>query len=223
MELKIHKLKEKGVRKPTIFQLNIPKINILGFFVTKKLTRKLKKLINNLNYFSKFIAYVPIMTGCNNFCAFCVVPFTRGREISRPSRKIIWEVKNLIKRNFKEIWLLGQNVNSYYDPEEKINFSQLLKKINEIPGNFWIRFTSSHPKDFSKGIIDVIAMGEKITEYLNLPVQSGDNEILKKMNRPYTIEEYKDIIKEIRKKIPEICLSTDIIAVSYTHLTLPTN
>jgi len=158
-------------------------------------------------YSNNFSAFVPIMTGCNNFCAYCVVPYVRGSEVSRPAEEIICEVENLIKRGYKEIWLLGQNVNSY----NSIPFSQLLKKINDIPGEFWIRFTSSHPKDFSDELIEVMAGCKKVTEYLNLPVQSGDNEILKRMNRPYTIEYYKNLVKKIRERIPDIALSTDII------------
>jgi len=149
-------------------------------------------------YQSSFSAFVPIMTGCNNFCSFCAVPYTKGREISRPAEEIICEIENLIKRDYKEIWLLGQNVNSYNDSEKKIKFPKLLEKINNIPGNFWIRFTSSHPKDFSDELIETMAKCWKVTPYLNLPVQSGDNEILKKMNRPYTIEHYKNLVKKIR-------------------------
>ncbi len=158
-------------------------------------------------YSNNFSASVPIMTGCNNFCAYCVVPYVRGSEVSRPAEEIICEVGNLIKRGYKEVWLLGQNVNSY----NPIPFSQLLKKINDIPGEFWIRFTSSHPKDFSDKLISAMADCKKVTEYLNLPAQSGDNEILKKMNRPYTIKHYKNLVKKIKKKIPNIALSTDII------------
>ena len=161
---------------------------------------------NEQKYSNNTRAFVPIMTGCNNFCAYCVVPYTRGKEVSRPSEEIICEVKNLIKRGFKEIWLLGQNVNSY-----KYNFSKLLRKINKIPGKFWIRFTSSHPKDFSDELIKAMAECEKVAKYLNLPVQSGDDKILKKMNRPYTVKQYKNLIKKIRKKIPDINLSTDVI------------
>jgi len=150
---------------------------------------------------------VPIMTGCNNFCAYCVVPYVRGKEISKPAEEIICEIKNLVKRGCKEIWLLGQNVNSYSD----IPFSELLKKINDISGNFWIRFTSSHPKDFSDELIETMAKCEKVTEYLNLPVQAGDNKILKQMNRDYTVAQYKKLVRKIRKKIPEISLSTDVI------------
>jgi tRNA-2-methylthio-N6-dimethylallyladenosine synthase len=160
----------------------------------------------SLDIKTKSTASISIMTGCNNFCSYCVVPYTRGREISRPAEEIICEVRNLIKRGTKEIWLLGQNVNSYEN-----GFLKLLKKINKIPGDFWIRFTSSHPKDFSDNLIKVMKSCEKITPYLNLPVQAGDDKVLKIMNRPYTIKKYKDIIKKVRKEIPGICLSTDVI------------
>lgn len=160
-------------------------------------------------YINKFSAVIPIMTGCNNFCAYCVVPYTRGREISRNSQSIICEIKNSIKRGYKEIWLMGQNVNSYKDG--KINFPKLLKMADDIPGDFWIRFTSSHPKDFSNELINVMAKGKKITPYLNLPVQAGDDKVLKRMNRPYAIKQYKNIIKKVRNKIPNITISTDII------------
>jgi tRNA-2-methylthio-N6-dimethylallyladenosine synthase len=159
--------------------------------------------------FSKFSASVPIMTGCNNFCAYCVVPYTREREVSRPAEKIIAEVKKLIKTGYKEIWLLGQNVNSY--KSQNITFAKLLKMINKIPGDFWIRFTSSHPKDFNDDIILAMAEQKHITPYLNLPVQSGDDRVLKLMNRHYAIKEYKEKIKKLRKKIPNIAISTDVI------------
>jgi tRNA-2-methylthio-N6-dimethylallyladenosine synthase len=137
------------------------------------------------------------------------VPYTRGPEISRPAPDIIKEIKQLVKNKYKEIWLIGENVNSY--KYEQTNFPKLLKAIDEIPGDFWIRFTSSHPKDFSDELIDIIAKAKKITKYISLPVQSGDDKILKKMNRPYTIKQYKNIIKKIRKKIPDAMLSTDVI------------
>jgi len=175
-----------------------------------------KHKIHNENYLditpkysSKFSAMVPIMTGCNNFCAYCVVPYVREREISRPAKEIISEVKSLIKNGYKEIWLLGQNVNSYKDGD--IDFPKLLKMVNNIPGEFWIRFTSSHPKDFNNEVISAMAEGGHITPYLNLPIQSGDDKVLKSMNRHYTVKEYKNKIKALRKKIPGICLSTDII------------
>jgi len=161
------------------------------------------------DYSNNFSAFLPVMTGCNNFCSYCVVPLTRGREISRPAKNIIKEVKDLADKGYKEIWLLGQNVNTY--KSGKTSFSALLKKINDIPGDFWIRFTSPHPKDFPSELIQTMAGSEKVTEYLNLPVQSGDNKILKRMNRSYTIKQYKKLVKEIRKAIPNIAISTDII------------
>jgi len=160
-------------------------------------------------YSSPFSANVPIMTGCNNFCSYCVVPYTRNREISRPAKEIILEIENLVKNNCKEVWLLGQNVNSYKDG--KTNFPELLRQINKLSGEFWVRFTSSHPKDFTQKVIDVMAEGKHITPYLNLPIQSGDDKVLKSMNRHYTVAQYKAKISALRKKIPHIAISTDII------------
>ncbi len=159
-------------------------------------------------YSNKLSASIPIMTGCNNFCSYCVVPYARGKEISRPAEEIICEIKNLVKRGYKEIWLLGQNVNSY---NNKIGFPKLLKMVTNIPGDFSIRFMSPHPKDFSDELINVMAKYNKIAKYLNLPVQSGDDKILKKMNRNYTVADYKKLVKKIRKAMPNINLSTDVI------------
>lgn len=166
---------------------------------------------------SNFSATVPIMTGCSNYCTYCVVPYVRGQKQSRPVEDILRETQFLIDNNYKEVWLLGQNVNDYdgkYQKEE-YNFAKLIKKIDEqislSSKKIWIRFTSPHPKNFSDELIEVIASGKNITNYINLPMQSGDNEILKRMNRGYTIEEYKDLVKKIRKKIPTIALSTDLI------------
>ncbi|MGB9609203.1 MAG: MiaB/RimO family radical SAM methylthiotransferase, partial [Minisyncoccia bacterium] len=142
------------------------------------------------------------------FCTYCVVPYVRGPEICRPAEEIVNEVNELIGRGYKEICLLGQNVNSYFS---NLNFPKLLKKINDIPGNFWLRFLTSHPKDFSDELIETMVKCKKICEYLHLPIQSGDNQILKEMNRRYTVEHYKNIIEKIRKKIPDIAISTDII------------
>jgi len=158
---------------------------------------------------SKFQAFLPIMTGCNNFCAYCVVPYTRGREKSRPAKEIIREIKSLVKKDYKEVILLGQNVNSYKD--KNVNFPKLLKKINNIKGNFKINFITSHPKDMSDELIETMAKCQKLIKEIHLPVQSGDNEILKKMNRHYTTAQYKNLIKKIREKIPGIKISTDII------------
>ncbi len=158
---------------------------------------------------NSFSAFIPIMTGCDNFCSYCVVPYTRGREQSRPAEELIQEVRNSVSEKCKEIWLLGQNVNSYKNNKE--NFSSLLEKIKDIPGDFWIRFISSHPKDFGSDVIKTISESQKITKYINLPVQSGDDEILEKMNRPYTVSDYKKCVFEIKEKIPGITLSTDVI------------
>lgn len=158
---------------------------------------------------SKFRALVPVSYGCDNFCSYCVVPYAKGREVSRNAEEIINEVKNLVKKEYKEIWLLGQNVNSY--KSGKINFADLLKMVNAIPGDFWIRFTSPHPKNFSNDLIKIMANCKKFPHYLNLPAQSGDNGILKKMKRNYTSEEYIKLVEKIRKALPDISLSTDVI------------
>lgn len=178
-------------------------------------------LLSKPKNLSPFQAYVPIMTGCNNFCTYCVVPYTRGREYSRPAQEIIEEIKSLIQRGFKEIWLLGQNVNSYQDLSNDfvIDFALLLSKINNLHGDFWLYFTSSHPKDFSDRVIKVMAKSKKIAPYLNLPVQSGDKHILNKMNRSYTPNDYMEKIKKVRDAFQQhrigleskIAISTDII------------
>ncbi len=153
-------------------------------------------------------ALISVMTGCNNFCSYCAVPYTKGREVSRSWEEVLKETEEAVKNGCREVWLLGQNVNSY---KGGVSFADLLKKINEIKGSFWIRFTSSHPKDFSPELVNAMAECSKVTEYLNLPLQSGDNDVLKMMNRPYTANRYKEIIDMVREKIPRIAISTDII------------
>lgn len=175
--------------------------------INKKTNKDYFKLIPERT--SSVSALIPITTGCNNFCSYCAVPYTRGRERSRKLKEIIKEAEKAVKENYKEIWFLGQNVNSYKD--ESFCFSDLLEKTNSIPGNFWIRFLSSHPKDFDKKLAETINSCEKVTEFLNFPVQSGDDEILKKMNRPYTVNDYKKKVKTIRKEIIDVSLFTDII------------
>lgn len=161
---------------------------------------------------NNFLAYIPISNGCNNFCSYCVVPYVRGKEICRDHNLILKETKKALKNGAKEIWLLGQNVNSYKSPENKsIDFPRLLKIIDDISGNFWLRFTSPHPKDFSKKMIKMMGKCKKLTPYLNLPMQSGSDKILKKMNRPYTAKKYLMIVKNVRQAIPNIFLSTDVI------------
>ncbi len=158
---------------------------------------------------STFTAYVPISNGCNNFCSYCAVPYTRGREVSRIAKSIITECQQLVAQGYKEIVLLGQNVNSYQSG--RYNFPKLLTALNKIEGEFWVRFLTSHPKDFSLDLINVLAQGKHLTPYLHLALQSGDNDILKKMNRRYTAEHYQKIITQARKKIKNLTVSTDII------------
>lgn len=161
---------------------------------------------------SSFKASVPIMFGCNNFCTYCIVPYVRGRERSRKPENIIQEVEKLVVDGYKEIMLLGQNVNSYgNDLEENIDFPELLQKINAIEGDFVIRFMSSHPKDASKKLIDTIINCEKVGKHLHLPVQSGSDEILDKMNRRYTAQKYLETIDYARSFIPDFSFTTDII------------
>ena len=159
-----------------------------------------------------FIAYVNIMTGCNNYCTFCIVPYARGKEISRTPESIITEIKELANKGYKEITLLGQNVNSYGKTlRPKVSFPELLKMVNEVEGIERIRFLTSHPKDCSDELIEAIANLDKVCENIHLPFQSGSNRILKDMHRVYTREHYLDLIRKLKKKVPNITLSTDII------------
>jgi len=159
-------------------------------------------------------AFISIMRGCDNYCAYCVVPFTRGHERSRNPQTIVAEAMDLISKGYKEVTLLGQNVNSYHwsDSSEKINFSELLKKVAAINPNLRVRFSTSHPKDISDDLIETIAETPNICNSIHLPVQSGNNEVLKRMKRFYTREWYLDRIALIKKLIPDCGLSTDIIA-----------
>ncbi len=160
----------------------------------------------------EFKAFVPIMYGCNNFCTYCVVPLVRGREKSREVADILAEVKELVSKGYKEITLLGQNVNSYGKTlENPVSFSELLQMINDIEGEFKIKFMTSHPKDATKELIDTIASCEKVSRQFHLPFQSGNNEILKAMNRGYTIESYLELIDYAKEKIEGISISSDII------------
>lgn len=161
-------------------------------------------------YESPFTAYTPIMTGCNNFCSYCIVPYTRGREYSRPMEDVVKEVRELVQKEYKEIILLGQNVNSYR-PDEKTDFPALLEEINKIKGDFWIRFLTSHPKDMSENLIDTVRKCQKCTNHIHLALQSGNDEILQKMNRKYTGKHFMQLVDMIREKIPDVMLTTDII------------
>lgn len=193
-------------------------------------------------YDSSFAAFVPISSGCNKFCTYCAVPFTRGREISRPPNKVLEEVTHLVQRGYKLITILGQNVNSYgwdfegvsinlpnrkvltYKPgikgelevvkrevENPMSFSGLLREIAAIPGDFWIRFTSSHPYDMSDELIETIRTNPKLTHWMHLAVQSGSNAVLARMNRLYSIEHYKERLEKIRTALPDAVFATDII------------
>lgn len=160
---------------------------------------------------SQVSAYVTIMEGCDNFCSYCVVPFTRGREKFRPLQSIMQEVRDLCKKGYKEIQLLGQNVNSYRDPESGRDFSSLLKEVDRADGIEWIRFITSHPKNFTPDIAEAMSESEKVCHQLHLPIQSGSTSVLDRMNRGYTREEYLKIITMLRSLMPNIHLSTDII------------
>lgn len=161
---------------------------------------------------SSMKAFVTIMYGCNNFCTYCIVPYVRGRERSRNVIDIENEIKDLVKKGYKEITLLGQNVNSYgKDLEPKMTFAQLLRRLNEIEGLERLRFMTSHPKDLTEDVIDAISECDKLCEHIHLPVQSGSTNILKKMNRYYTKEQYLELVKKIKNKIPNVALTTDII------------
>lgn len=160
----------------------------------------------------KVKAWVSIMSGCNNFCSYCIVPYVRGRERSRRPENVLEEVRGLVAEGYKEITLLGQNVNSYCkDLDIGYDFSDLLRDINKIDGDFTVKFMTSHPKDATEKLIDTIAECDKICKHLHLPVQSGSDAVLKKMNRHYTSEKYFSLIDYAKKKIPDIALTSDII------------
>lgn len=159
-----------------------------------------------------FKGFLPIMYGCDNFCSYCIVPYVRGREKSRQSQAVVDEAKQMINSGYKDICLLGQNVNSYGKGlEPSPSFASLLKQIDEIEGDYWLRFMTSHPKDCTKELIDTIAQSKHISHHLHLPFQSGSNRILKLMNRRYTREKYLDIIKYAKERIPDLSLTSDII------------
>lgn len=157
-------------------------------------------------------AWVTIMYGCNNFCTYCIVPYVRGRERSRKPDNIVDEIEELVSKGYKDITLLGQNVNSYgkdFDPP--FDFADLLKRLNEIKGLERLRYTTSHPRDFTEKLIDVIATSDKVCENFHLPIQAGSNRILKKMNRGYTREQYLTLVNNIRNKVPGAAITTDIM------------
>lgn len=194
-------------------------------------------------YDSNFRAFVPISSGCNKFCTYCAVPYTRGGEISRAPNKILDEVRHLVDRGYKEITLLGQNVNSYgldfdgvilnlptrkvlkYKPnavgelevvkrkvDNPMSFPELLRAVATVPGDFWVRFLTSHPYDMSDELIKTVASHDKLTRYIHLPVQAGSDNTLKRMNRLYTVDHYRGRLRAVRAAMPDAYITTDIIA-----------
>ena len=169
------------------------------------------------DHISEFEAFIPIQNGCNKFCTYCAVPYTRGREVSRKSEDILTELKDLVQKDYKVITLLGQNVNSYgLDKKgEEINFAELLRRIGEygdsVDKEFWVYFTSPHPRDMSDEVIEVISQYKCLAKQIHLPIQSGDNAMLDRMNRKHTLDDYRHIIHSIRRLLPEATIFTDII------------
>ena len=159
-----------------------------------------------------FTRFVTVMQGCDNFCSYCVVPYVRGREISRPSSEVLEEIRDLASQGVREITLIGQNVNSYGNKQEgELSFAELLEQVNAVDGIDRIRFTTSHPKDLSNELIDCFGRLDKLCKHLHLPVQCGSDNILKAMNRGYTRERYLEIVSRLHQVCPEIRLSSDII------------
>ena len=161
---------------------------------------------------SNYRAWVSIMYGCNNFCTYCIVPYVRGRERSRRKEEIIAEVKSLVDQGYKDITLLGQNVNSYgKDLNADYDFADLLDELAHVEGEYLLHFMTSHPKDATKKLVDVIARNKNIAKQFHLPLQSGSDIILKKMNRHYQLDKYMEIVEYMKEKVPDIVITTDII------------
>jgi len=157
-------------------------------------------------------AYVPVIQGCNNFCSFCIVPYRRGKEVSLPVEEVVGEAEELVSQGIKEITLLGQNVDSYgHDLPGHPDLADLLYRLSEIAGLSRIRFLTNHPKDMSRKLIEAVVSLDKVCKYLELPVQSGDDDILKAMKRGYTIEQYRELVRAVRERLPQASLSTDVI------------
>jgi tRNA-2-methylthio-N6-dimethylallyladenosine synthase len=199
-----------------IFDIN--DVNKLALFLeselkTKREEAKIEEYLSIIpKYDSKIRAFVPISTGCNNYCSYCAVPYTRGQEKSRSSEDIVQEVKNLVAGGCKEITLLGQNVNSYgHDLGTNESFKDLILRLDQIPGTYRVYFYSNHPKDMSEDLIQTISHLKHFPAYIHLPLQSGSNEIIRAMNRHYTKEHYLELVKEIRRAMPNVTLTTDII------------
>lgn len=193
--------KKLAVKGAFFWDMNKPK-DLVGLLGLDDKT-DVKKMLDSS---TGAIAYLPIMLGCNNFCSYCVVPYTKGRERYRPVEETVKEFQKLIEAGFTEILLLGQNVNSY-----KYGFARLLKRLNDLHGNFEISFISNHPKDMTIEIIQAVRDLPRVKKEIHLPVQSGSNKILEAMNRPYTKEQYLALIEKIKRNIPNIKITTDAI------------
>ena len=159
----------------------------------------------------KLSAWIPIMYGCNNFCTYCIVPYVRGRERSRRPEDVVDEVREAVAQGYKEVTLLGQNVNSYGKDHKLADFADLLKMVDEVPGIERVRFMTSHPKDLSDKLIETITSGKHICEHIHLPVQYGSDKILSAMHRIYTVDSYRALVRRIRAAIPDVALTTDLI------------
>jgi len=197
--------------------LNIKDLNKLPILLSGKKASLANK--TKIDYFrikpkyqNKFSALIPISFGCNRFCAYCAVPYTRGLEINRSSKDILKEAKSLIFKGYKEINLLGQTVSSWKDPSKKnYKFVNLLKDIEKIPGKFWVRFNSPYILDFNDELIGFLSKTKKINNYLNLPLQSGDGVILKRMDRKYTVNQYLKVLNNLKRRVKDFSFSIDII------------
>jgi tRNA-2-methylthio-N6-dimethylallyladenosine synthase len=199
---------------------NIPEMEKLPQLIAEQM-KETEDVIPSSSYFkiepkvkSPFSAWVPIMTGCNQRCTYCAVPYTRGKELSRPASQIIQEIQGYLDRGYKELTILGQTIDAYINPEKDQpvrNFADLLSVIAELDGDFWLRFMTSHPNFMTPSVLRAIASHEKIPQYIHLPAQSGNNDILRTMNRKYTREHYLHVIKNIRSILPNAALSTDFI------------
>jgi len=200
-----------------LFQLPLIIDQIINQSNTQNVFVDFNETLNELNSThipileSNISSFVTIIRGCNNYCSYCVVPYVRGSEISRPPEAILDEIKIKVSKGTREIILLGQNVNSYGKREGLISFVKLLEKVNQIDGLYCIRFTTSHPKDFDEALIQAFVHLDKLCSHIHLPVQSGSNEILKKMNRKYTREDYLTKIELLKQKFPDISITSDFI------------
>jgi len=218
--------KEKMSKKADLIFNILDLKRLFNFLKKENLISKKPKEFNFFKIkpkrFKKEKVYIALGTGCNNFCTYCVVPHTRGREIYRPFKEIEKEIEEAIRNGAKTITLIAQNVNSFkLDKEgkkyllkkygQKPDFVLLLYFINDLEGNFKVEFLTSHPKDMSDELIEAISKLNKVSKWIHLPLQSGDDKILKMMNRKYTAKEYVELVKKIRKKIPNVLLTTDII------------